>query len=752
MKHSIYYHLPARAAMVLLALIAWVGEVKAQQALPYEYGFENGNLAEDGWVLQGSTSSSGIYPDIAHSGSYGFAFKYDEQNAYLLSPVFTGSDKGIELSFWYSERTSQFGDEQFQVGYTTDETVTDASLFTYGDVVTASTSWQEHICIFPAGTKRIAIKYIYGDRFYLYLDDFAFKNDILRPSSLAASDITFNSAVLSWTENGEATAWEIILNDDETNVISTTTNPFTLTGLEDYTPYTIKVRAVDGEKKSGWSNAVSFTTPEQFARPTEVTASNIKATSVTIGWTGTADSYNLRYRKAPFSEGFESCTDYYLPSTWTTIDADGDGYTWYTYNASEYGGNIDKNGNPRAIDAVTATSASYNNQIALTPDNWLISPRVSLNGTLSLWVRGQDPDWAGEHFAIYLSTTGKEVDDFTTVLIAESVATGVYVEYTADLSAYAGKKGYIAIRHFNITDMFRLNVDNITITDPSTNGEWVEVNNVTSPYTIEGLDDLSNYEVEVQAVYSGGESRWSPVSFTTLPTIELPDDATGTEISDLLTAYNGETTAVQLTGRTLYKDGEWNTLCLPFDLTLEGSPLAGATAKALTGATMTGTHVTLTFSDVEQLQANVPYIIKWEAADQDINDPVFSGVTIATADETARTLSFAEGNVKFTGYYDAFDITAEDDDIYYMTAGSTLKHTGINRTLKPLRAYFRFSEAATGRRMVLDFGDGTTTGIADTDRTTQAGAQWYTIDGKRLDRQPLHKGLYIKDGQKVVIR
>ena len=51
----------------------------------------------------------------------------------------------------------------------------------------------------------------------------------------------------------------------------------------------------------------------------------------------------------------------------------------------------------------------------------------------------------------------------------------------------------------------------------------------------------------------------------------------------------------------LIKDGEWNTICLPFDLVLEGSPLEGATAKTLTNAEVTDngeyTHVELTFGD-----------------------------------------------------------------------------------------------------------------------------------------------------------
>ena len=162
---------------------------------------------------------------------------------------------------------------------------------------------------------------------------------------------------------------------------------------------------------------------------------------------------------------------------------------------------------------------------ALNPDNWLISPQVPLKGKLSLWAKGVDPDYAAEHFAIYLSTTGKDVADFTTVLIPETVAQNVFTEYTADLSAYAGQVGYIAIRHFHISDMFQLAVDNITITD-----NWVEVDGVTSPYTLDGLDGLSIYEVQVQAVTGEQQSSWSStLRFKTLPPTYDLTLADGTE-------------------------------------------------------------------------------------------------------------------------------------------------------------------------------------------------------------------------------
>ena len=210
---------------------------------------------------------------------------------------------------------------------------------------------------------------------------------------------------------------------------------------------------------------------------------------------------------------------------------------------------------------------------------------------------------------------------------------------------------------------------------------------------------------------------------------------------------------VTLAGRTLYKDGNWNTICLPFDVTLADSPLAGATAKTLTAASMSGTHVEMTFGDaVTTLQAGVPYIIKWDASSANIENPVFSGVTIKNKTAADRTITMANGNVKFIGYYDAFSInTPANDDIYYMTTDNTLKHTAKQRTLKACRAYFQFTEAAAARQFVLNFGENDVTAV-EAIMGSDDGAAWYSLEGVRLGKQPTKKGLYIQNGRKVIVK
>ena len=233
----------------------------------------------------------------------------------------------------------------------------------------------------------------------------------------------------------------------------------------------------------------------------------------------------------------------------------------------------------------------------------------------------------------------------------------------------------------------------------------------------------------------------------TVPSITLSNN--GTDNSSVITTNNNQAANVTLSGRTLKKNGEWNTICLPFDVTLAGSTLDGATAKTLTNATMTGTTVTLTFGDpVTTLQAGVPYIIKWASGD-DIENPVFNNVTIKNSTEAERTISMAAGNVKFIGYYDAFNITAADEGIYYMTSGNKLVHTGIDRTLKACRAYLQLSDAAAARNLVLDFGNDAT-GIENVNRETITNNRYFNLNGQRV-AQPT-KGLYIVNGRKVVLK
>ena len=277
------------------------------------------------------------------------------------------------------------------------------------------------------------------DMFYLDVDDIALTSDTKDAKK---------------APRREAAEWTTL------DVAETTAE---LTGLEPETTYEVQVQGVTGGEVSDWTDVVTFTTLAAPAVevPTDLAISEITSESAVATWSGTTDTYNIRYRtpgspaEVFFFEDFEGLTDNALPADWSTIDADGDGYQWYSICGPSYA-SMAYEGEGHAC------SASYLGS-ALTPDNYLITPQVELKGTLRFMAKGQDPSYADEHFAVYVSTAGNTDVAYFTEVLSEQVVTGEYQQYEVDLSSYEGQQGYIAIRHFNVTDMFRLNVDNFGI-------------------------------------------------------------------------------------------------------------------------------------------------------------------------------------------------------------------------------------------------------------------------------------------------
>ena len=329
-------------ALALALLVPWAAN--AQKALPYSYGFENNDLDAEGWTVQKTSPSTGISTSAMHEGSYGFQFNYSERDAYLVSPELSGTGNGVALSFYYKEYSSSYGDEQFYVGYTTDETVTDPSAFTYGDITAASLAWQLYETMLPAGTKKVAIKYVYNDAFYLYLDDFTFEapSACPKPSGLnfALTQGDGTVATLSWTS--DADAWQICLNGDETNLIPATTNPYTLTGLTPETTYTAKVRANCGSEQSGWSNEVTF-------KPTNAYQLTVNDGTTTNGYVPIYGYYVDNITKSQFIIPAENLAD----------------MAWGTINKMTFYAAADKNwGNAQFEVYITETSETTVSELA----------------------------------------------------------------------------------------------------------------------------------------------------------------------------------------------------------------------------------------------------------------------------------------------------------------------------------------------------------------------------------------------------
>ena len=122
--------------------------------------------------------------------------------------------------------------------------------------------------------------------------------------------------------------------------------------------------------------------------------------------------------------------------------------------------------------------------------------------------------------------------------------------------------------------------------------------------------------------YSGNNvSIPSGKTLRLVQTLNLSDNGNNAEaIGEAAAASTGGWVHnVTLSSRTIYRDGDWNTLCLPFALSesqIAASPLSGATIMELDGtrSDLTNGTLTLNFNTATEMEAGRPYIVKWPLA------------------------------------------------------------------------------------------------------------------------------------------
>ena len=149
-----------------------------------------------------------------------------------------------------------------------------------------------------------------------------------------------------------------------------------------------------------------------------------------------------------------------LPSDWTFIDADGDGYGWDLYQAADHVFGYESD--------CSLFSASYYNGVALTPDNHAFTPELNLpsGGILTFYVAAQDPNYPYEHISVHASDNNYSY--YATALYEETLQDGEWKQVTVNIPA--GTK-HIVFRHSGSTDQFRIKIDNVKIYANNANDE-----------------------------------------------------------------------------------------------------------------------------------------------------------------------------------------------------------------------------------------------------------------------------------------
>lgn len=183
------------------------------------------------------------------------------------------------------------------------------------------------------------------------------------PANLTASNITTTSVQLSWTastDNVGVTGYDIFRGT--TNVGSTASTSFNVTGLTANTAYSFTVKAKDAAGNiSAASNTVNVTTgtssdTQAPSAPANLSASNITQNSVQLNWSASTD--NVGVAGYTIFQGSTSIGT----STSTTYTATGlTASTAYTFSvkARDAAGNISASSNVVSATTSPASTGSY---------------------------------------------------------------------------------------------------------------------------------------------------------------------------------------------------------------------------------------------------------------------------------------------------------------------------------------------------------------------------------------------------------
>ncbi|WP_308397716.1 BspA family leucine-rich repeat surface protein [Prevotella sp.] len=194
----------------------------------------------------------------------------------------------------------------------------------------------------------------------------------------------------------------------------------------------------------------------------------------------------------------------------------------------------------------------------------------------------------------------------------------------------------------------------------------------------------------------------------------------------------------------------WATLCLPFEVSLDGQNFRAFKLLSADEGTET-----VELEELKTIEAGTPVIIKIKDGETKLK---FSVANKAIANEV-KTAATADGNYQLHGLYTQKEFNKNADNNCYIVKGNKLMNpamllekTKVQKVAsKPFRAYMvdNTSSAAGAKMFSIGFDNDGTTAIDSLNTIADDKAEYYDLQGKRLNEP--QKGINIvKRGGKTM--
>ena len=269
-------------------------------------------------------------------------------------------------------------------------------------------------------------------------------------------------------------------------------------------------------------------------------------------------------------------------------------------------------------------------------------------------------------------------------------------------------------------------------------------------------DDVSldEYEVTISNFeFLSGTTR-TPVSDVTFKVKVV--NALTVILDDTSTTLPENATGVNVVVKRTIKANDWSTICLPFEMSEEQVKAAFGDDVELADFTSWSSEedddgnivsINIDFTDVTEIEANHPYIIKVTETISKFN---VDGVDIEVDEEPVVQVGKKKAERGyFTGCYVANTEVPENN--LFLSENKFWYSKGLTK-MKAFRGFFELADVLTAvegadSRISMSF-DNQAEGIKETSSLKSQSSNLYDLQGRRVVKPG--KGLYIQNGRKVI--
>jgi hypothetical protein len=275
------------------------------------------------------------------------------------------------------------------------------------------------------------------------------------------------------------------------------------------------------------------------------------------------------------------------------------------------------------------------------------------------------------------------------------------------------------------------------------------ISNSVNELNLTGLSANTEYEFYLRS-YCGESDQSSPVKieFKTLMNDEVfADVASATNNESRLAALIDKTINVTIE-RPLLLNGDYCTLCLPFDLSAAqiadpDCPLHGFVIKEFEKSENGAGSVDIYLNQVTSIEAGKAYFVRYAGAlsDNRLTPLIFRGVKIKLSSPIDEVLS---DECTPHGVFNPYPLIADDMSTLFLSAANTLYYPSANGTMNGFRAYIKVE---AGGALSAPIRRGAPIRIVEQENTATGVENGVLMNG---ENGVSHK--ILRDGQIIIIR